>query len=104
MELIERIARVEAELAQWKTWGIVEVAVRNPAVAEYMKHWEGRALKAEENADFLRKSVGAVHLMISRNDVSELDGEWNATDLPPRLKKYLAARLASAGKEPQNEG
>ena len=41
------------------------------------------------NADFLRRSVGACHMMISRNDRAELDGQWEATDLPPRLKIYL---------------
>ena len=27
--------------------GIIEVAIRNPNVMEYMRHWEGRAEKAE---------------------------------------------------------
>ena len=36
-----------AELEQWKTWGIVEISVRNPNVASYIEHWEGRAIKAE---------------------------------------------------------
>ena len=39
---------LEAELNQWKTWGIIEIAVRNPSVANYMEHWEGRAIKAEQ--------------------------------------------------------
>ena len=30
-----------------KTSGIIEVAVRNPNVMEYMRHWEGRAEAAE---------------------------------------------------------
>jgi len=38
---------VAAELHLMKTAGIIEVAARNPNVAEYVKHWEGRALKAE---------------------------------------------------------
>jgi len=41
----------EEELEQWETWGIVEIAVRNPNVAEYMKHWEKRAIEAEERLD-----------------------------------------------------
>jgi hypothetical protein len=32
---------------QWKMWGIVEIAVRNPNVASYMEHWENRSVKAE---------------------------------------------------------
>ena len=95
-KLEAQLVASQAECEQWKTWGIIEIAVRNPNVASYIEHWEGRALKAEENADFLRRSVGACHLMISRNDLSELDGDWDATDLPPRLKKFLANRAQSA--------
>ena len=32
---------------EWSSWCIIEVAVRNPSVSDYMKHWEGRAEKAE---------------------------------------------------------
>jgi hypothetical protein len=42
-----RIAELKAELHTMKTAGIIEVAVRNPSVSEYMAHWEGRAEKAE---------------------------------------------------------
>jgi len=38
---------LEAELHLMKTSGIIEGAVRNPNVMEYMKHWEGRAETAE---------------------------------------------------------
>ena len=39
---------IEAERdKQWAAWGTVEVAVRNPSVSDYMKHWEERAAKAE---------------------------------------------------------
>ncbi len=31
----------------WRTCGIIELAIRNVNVASYMEHWEGRALKAE---------------------------------------------------------
>jgi hypothetical protein len=37
----------ESRDAEWGAWGIVEVSVRNSSVAEYMKHWEERATKAE---------------------------------------------------------
>jgi hypothetical protein len=36
-----------APCAQRRTWGVIEIAVRNPNVSSYMEHWEGRALKAE---------------------------------------------------------
>ncbi len=39
-------ARAERD-KQWSEWGVIEVAVRNHSVAEYMRHWEGRAEAAE---------------------------------------------------------
>jgi hypothetical protein len=39
--------RLRDEVETLTTAGIIEVAVRNPSVAEYMRHWEGRAEKAE---------------------------------------------------------
>lgn len=38
---------MRAELHLMKTASIVEVAIRNPSVAEYMFHWEARAEQAE---------------------------------------------------------
>jgi hypothetical protein len=38
-----------SELEMLTTAGIIEVAIRNPSVMEYMRHWEGRAEKAEAN-------------------------------------------------------
>jgi hypothetical protein len=43
-DLIDQLTQ---EIEQWKTWGIIEIAVRNPNVASYMEHWENRAVKAE---------------------------------------------------------
>ena len=45
------ITELRATVEQWKTWGVIEIAVRNPNVASYIEHWEGRATTAEaENA------------------------------------------------------
>lgn len=46
----------KAELKQWAQWGIIEVAIRNPSVADYMKHWEGRAEKAELQRDTIKQA------------------------------------------------
>lgn len=46
-EVADRIEELEAENHLLKNSGIVEVAVRNPNVMEYMRHWEGRAEAAE---------------------------------------------------------
>ena len=42
-----KLAKAEEELHMMKTAGIIEVAVRNPSVADYMQHWEARAEAAE---------------------------------------------------------
>jgi len=55
--LADRIEELEAELHLMKTSGTIEVAVRNPSVMEYMKHWEGRAEAAEAK---LAKAVEAL--------------------------------------------
>ena len=46
-EMADRIEELEAELHTMKTAGVIEVAVRNPNVSEYITHWEGRAEGAE---------------------------------------------------------
>lgn len=41
------LEQLREEVAFLKSCGIVELAVRNPNVADWMQHWEGRAEKAE---------------------------------------------------------
>lgn len=53
--LREERDEVSEELHLMKTAGIIEVAVRNPSVMEYMQHWEGRAEKAEEELAKVRE-------------------------------------------------
>jgi len=43
----DMLEALSAELHLMKTAGVIEVAVRNPSVMEYVKHWEDRATKAE---------------------------------------------------------
>ena len=45
--LREALAQAQQENEQWRTWGVIEIAIRNVNVASYMNEWEGRALKAE---------------------------------------------------------
>ena len=54
---LPEIAELEAELHTMKTAGIIEVAVRNPSVSEYMGHWEGRAEKAESRFGELKSAL-----------------------------------------------
>jgi chromosome segregation ATPase len=55
--LSTRLADVEAELRMMKTAGIIEVAVRNPSVSEYMAHWENRAEAAEARIEELEHKL-----------------------------------------------
>lgn len=61
----ERPSYTEAEI-QWTRWGIIEVAVRNPSVSDYVTHWEGRTLTAEATLTALRTSV------------EQVKGKWQA--------------------------
>jgi ATP-dependent Clp protease ATP-binding subunit ClpA len=45
--MADRIEELEREMQTLTTAGIIEVAVRNPSVADYVQHWEGRAEAAE---------------------------------------------------------
>ena len=64
-DLQKKLVEVEAELDLMKTAGIIEVAIRNPSVSEYMQHWERRAEAAEarieeleaKQADLVRAGV-----------------------------------------------
>jgi len=55
--LREEVVRLEWELANWRTWGVIEVAIRNPNVSSYMDEWEGRTIKAEAERDRLRAAL-----------------------------------------------
>jgi chromosome segregation ATPase len=39
----------QREVDHFKNSGIIEVAIRNASVAEYMRHWEGRTERAEKD-------------------------------------------------------
>lgn len=57
---------------KWMAWGVVEVAIRNPQVADYCKHWEERAEAAEarvkelETAD-IQRAKDITRLTIERD-------------------------------------
>lgn len=46
---------IEREMELLRSSGVIEVAARNPSVAEYMKHWEGRTTRAEAKVEAARK-------------------------------------------------
>ncbi len=69
------VAELEKENDQWKTWGIVEIAVRNPNVASYIVHWEARAFKAEEMGITMSSQIGRYQVEIERlkNDLEKTE-------------------------------
>lgn len=54
--LREAALQSREEMKNWREWGIIEIAVRNPNVKSYVEEWEGRALKAERKLQELHKS------------------------------------------------
>lgn len=94
-----QFAQREAELLV--RGGIIEVAVRNRNVAEYMKHWEGRAEKAEakcaqlehENAELRRTQA------LPCGKDSERAGAWDVVfeQLYKHNSKFISG--ANSGQE-----
>lgn len=56
-EAASLLSTLKAELDHLTKSGIIEVSIRNPSVADYMRHWEGRAEAAEAERDALAKQV-----------------------------------------------
>lgn len=59
-EPVSRLEQLERENADFRTWGIIEIATRNPNVAEYMTHWEARVKTAEAEVTALRARLETV--------------------------------------------
>lgn len=64
----QEVDRLRFEIDMLTRGGVIEVAVRNPSVAEYMEHWEGRAEKAESG---LTEAATRIASLTAR--VSELE-------------------------------
>ena len=59
-EAATALTALQAENTLLKTAGVIEVAVRNPNVSEYIEHWEGRVERAEDERDAAVARVEAV--------------------------------------------
>ena len=76
------IHRLKAELNMLWHAGIIEVAVRNRSVADYMEHWEGRALKAEATISALEaenkrlREVLEPFKTFAEHAVEQVDDSW----------------------------
>lgn len=95
-----------AENEQWRTWGVIEIAIRNPSVAEYVEHWEGRTEKAEAECERLRRDAERLDWLADKNNyygevklptlfvVKHVDSLRDAIDA---TMKFAAIDAASAG-------
>ena len=88
-------AELRAELQLMKTAGIIEVAVRNPSVAEYMAHWEGRATDAEARIRELEAAADQCEAQATEDDTGAIWRHWRAK------AETSAARIAEL--EAENE-
>ena len=70
-DLQKKLAEVEAELDLMKTAGIIELAIRNPSVSEYMHHWERRAEAAEARIDELTEALQLILFGYGPNHLSK---------------------------------
>ena len=86
------IDRLKRELAHLTSSGIIEIAVRNPNVAEYMRHWEERAEKAEAENARLREALDHVNGSVT---VGTILYERQVGDLNGWVKR-LSARIEAA--------
>ena len=59
------------ELDLMKTAGIIELAIRNPSVSEYMHHWERRAEAAEARIDELTEALQLILFGYGPNHLSK---------------------------------
>jgi tRNA C32,U32 (ribose-2'-O)-methylase TrmJ len=67
MESLQRdIERLKHEVGALTSMGTIECAIRNPAVSESMRHWEGRAESAEREVAALRAMLVDARLDNSR--------------------------------------
>ena len=76
---------------QWRQWGVVEVAIRNDDVAEYMAHWEHRAERAEAELaaakELLREARSNLELHIQLTEINRYE------NLCDRIEAFLHEKL-----------
>lgn len=99
-----RLEQLEREVADFRSWGIIEVAIRNPNVAEYMEHWEGRTLKAEAEIARLSSELSAcreqVESLTRERDEAQSLADWHMR----ANNEHMNAVWAVLGREPHREG
>ena len=90
------ICCMESELKILRTGGIIEVAIRNPSVADYVKHWEQRAEQAEAENAALRGLLGRAAVAVKWGINDEYD--QHAKGAAAVLLQEINAALKGEGK------
>jgi DNA-binding transcriptional ArsR family regulator len=98
------IDALRAQLAVYEAAGIVEIAARNPSVMEYVRHWEGRAERAEAalataraDAVKVKALVDAVEQLGLRSLVAGWNGEGREKPYPPHPETLIAIIKTTCG-------
>lgn len=58
------LRKAQSENEHFTKSGIIEIAVRNPSVSDWMKHWESRALAAESRLAAVEKALKELRLVV----------------------------------------
>ena len=94
----ERLSALRAEYeAKLATFGMVELAVRNPNVSSYITEWEGRALSAEAKLASERKHADELYAALDEvmtftlEDFPDMDARHPKACVTPA---YRAANVA----------
>jgi len=89
---------LQAENHLLKTAGIIEVAVRNPNVSEYMRHWEGRAEKAETECRKQALEILSLHGQamdaIEARHPPEASLDYDVIPDTPEQRSHIARHMA----------
>ena len=86
-------AEYEAKLA---TFGMVELAVRNPNVSSYITEWEGRALSAEAKLASERKhadELAEVHRQVAHAEEFAPDSELEPFEASEHLDRVRSMSM-----------
>lgn len=104
LSLLDALAAAEARAEIMETGGIIEVAIRNPSVSDYVQHWETRALAAERDRDALQARLDeAEGVLIGAMKFVDWVLSWEKIEPEAPIMSGVAdARTFIASKETNN--
>lgn len=91
------IDRLGQELEHFTKSGIIEVAVRNPSVMDYMRHWEGRAETAEAALTAEQARIADLE-----GALSKIDHEYETEYAGRSYTRCTSCNVATSEDEPHH--